>query len=166
MSQIAFREAQARDIEAVVAIYNQTVPSRMVTADTEEVTIEQKQAWFDSHTKHRPLIVAEQGGKVLGWLSFKSFYGRPAYEQTVEIGIYLDSAAQGQGLGSAFMTHAEEIAKRCKIRTLLGFIFSHNVPSIKLFAKFAYQTWGELPDIAMMDGKRYGLTIMGKHLHD
>jgi phosphinothricin acetyltransferase len=47
---------------------------------------------------------------------------------------------------------------------LLAFIFSHNLPSIKLFNRFDYKVWGELPEIAIMDDKAYGLTILGKHL--
>lgn len=161
---MSIRLANQADLAAIVAIYNETIPSRMVTADTEPTTVDEKQAWFDSHNEGRPIYVYEQAGQVIAWLSYKSFYGRPAYDGTVEISIYLASTAQGKGLGKQLLTFAEQQAKMLNISVLLAFIFSHNIPSIKLFQRFEYQTWGVLPNIATMDGQKYSLTILGKNL--
>ncbi len=158
------RLANKNDLPAIVAIYNETIAGRMVTADTQPVSVADKQAWFESHTDKRPIYVYEQDGQVLAWLSYKSFYGRPAYDGTVEISIYITSQAQGQGLGKALLLFAQQQAKRLNIKVLLAFIFSHNLPSIKLFEKFDFETWGKLPNVAIMDGNLYSLTILGKHL--
>lgn len=158
------RLASIDDLPAIVAIYNETIASRMVTADTETVSVEQKRTWFESHTQQRPLYVYEQAGKILAWLSYKSFYGRPAYDGTVEISIYITSSSQGQGLGKKLLNFAHQQAELLNIKVLLAFIFSHNLPSIKIFNKFGYQKWGELPNVAVMDSKYYSLTILGKHL--
>ncbi|MGS0536632.1 N-acetyltransferase family protein [Pseudoalteromonas sp. SaAl2] len=158
------RLADKNDLPAIVAIYNETIAGRMVTADTQPVSVADKQAWFDSHTEKRPIYVYQQNEKIVAWLSYKSFYGRPAYDGTVEISIYITSTAQGQGLGKKLLKFAEQQAKRLDIKVLLAFIFSHNTPSIKLFEKFAFSHWGELPNVAVMDGNPYSLTILGKHL--
>lgn len=161
---MSIRLANQADLAAIVAIYNETIPSRMVTADTEVASVADKQLWFDSHNERRPIYVYEQAGEVIAWLSYKSFYGRPAYNGTVEISIYLATKAQGQGLGKKLLTFAEQQAKALNINVLLAFIFSHNTPSIKLFQRFEYETWGVLPHIATMDEQAYSLTILGKHL--
>jgi len=44
-------------------------------------------------------------------------------------------------------------------------IFSHNIPSIKLFKSFGFKEWGILPDVAIMDGKEYSLSILGKRIN-
>lgn len=96
---LTLRKAVLEDLDAVVAIYNSTIASRMVTADTEEVTPEDRMDWFLRHTDRRPLMVAEdETGKVAAWISFETFYGRPAYDKTAEISIYLhqDCAAKEQ----------------------------------------------------------------------
>ena len=54
------RDALPEDLEAIVRIYNETVPSRESTADLEPVTVRQRGAWYIAHTpERRPLWVAE-----------------------------------------------------------------------------------------------------------
>ena len=158
------RLAKQPDLAAIVAIYNATIPSRMVTADTEPVSVAEKQSWFAGHSGKRPIYVVEQDNQVIAWLSYSSFYGRPAYDGTTEVSIYIAEQAQGRGLGSELMRFAEQQAPELEIDTLVGFIFSHNTPSIQLFLKHGYERWGELPKVALLDGKKYSLTILGKHI--
>ena len=40
------RHATAGDLPAVVAIYNTSIAGRMATADTESVTVSQREEWF------------------------------------------------------------------------------------------------------------------------
>lgn len=137
----------------------------MVTADTEAVTVQSKMKWFEAHTpEKRPLWVVEVEGTIIGWVSFQSFYGRPAYDATAEISIYLDEAARGKGFGAKIVQHAIENSAALGIKTLLGFIFSHNQPSLNLFRKFGFEDWALLPDIAVLDGIERSLSIVGKRL--
>ena len=43
---MTIRTATYDDLAAIVAIYNETIPGRMVTADTEEVTVTIKKHGF------------------------------------------------------------------------------------------------------------------------
>ena len=158
------RYAQESDLEAIVSIYNETIASRMVTADTEPVSVESRQAWFHSHSASSPLFVYCSENTVLGWLSYKDFYGRPAYQNCKEISIYITQSARGQSLGKQLLKFAEDHGKKIGLKVLLGFVFSHNLPSIKLFEQQNYRVWGELPQVAEMDDQTYSLTILGKHL--
>ncbi|AAU47628.1 N-acetyltransferase [Burkholderia mallei] len=167
MTQLAYRDATPADLPAIVAIYNSTVASRRVTADTEPVTVDSRRAWFDAHNPHaRPLWVVEEAGRVIAWLSFSDFYGRPAYGHTAEISIYLDEAARGSGLGSRLLEAALAKAPALGVHTALGFIFGHNEPSLRLFARYGFTTWGTLPRVAVLDGVERDLVIVGKRLAD
>jgi len=166
MIHLTYRNADFTDLNKIVEIYNSTIASRMVTADTETVSVESKEKWFDEHNaEKRPLWVIEnEQNEIIGWVSFQSFYGRPAYDATVEISIYLDENQRGKGLGKHVLGYCINEAPKYGIKTLLGFIFTHNEPSLKLFRNFGFEDWGTLPDIATLDGKEYGLKILGKRL--
>lgn len=166
MSTIKFRDATLADLPTIVDIYNSTVATRMVTADTEPVTVQSKQKWFDEHSAgKRPLWIIENSTKkTIGWVSFQSFYGRPAYDATVEISIYLDATERGKGLGKEVLQYCIDHAPAFGIKTLLGFIFSHNEQSLKLFRHFKFEDWATLPNIAILDGQERSLMILGKRI--
>jgi phosphinothricin acetyltransferase len=166
MIEIKYRDAAISDLPKIVEIYNSTIASRMVTADTEPVSIESKQKWFEEHNIiNRPLWVIENDEqKIIGWVSFQSFYGRPAYDATVEISIYLDSNQRGKGLGKQILNYCIDKAPNFGIKTILGFIFTHNEPSLKLFRHFGFEDWATLPNIAVLDGQERGLKILGKRI--
>lgn len=160
-----YRVAGQADLLKIVEIYNTTIASRLVTADTSPVSVESRQKWFAEHTEKRPLWMAEtEEGAVVGWLSFQSFYGRPAYNATVEVSIYLDPAFRGRGYGKEILQYALDAAPALDIKTLLGFIFAHNMPSLQLFKRFGFEEWANLPNIAELDGIERSLIILGKRL--
>ena len=163
---LSYRDAKRSDLEKITEIYNSTIASRLVTADTEPVSVESKVNWFDEHSSDkRPLWVVEnEANEIVGWVSFQSFYGRPAYDATVEISIYLDAGQRGKGLGKQVLEYSINRAPEFGIKTILGFIFSHNEPSLKLFKYFGFEEWGNYPSIAILDGIERSLTILGKRI--
>lgn len=161
-----YRNATQNDLAAIVDIYNSTVPTRMVTADTEPVSVEDRQHWFNKHNPaNRPLWVVENNNQeIIGWVSFQSFYGRPAYNATVEISIYLAPDERGKGLGKEILRYCIDKAPSLGMKTILGFIFSHNKPSLTLFKNAGFEVWATLPGIALIDGVERGLNILGKRI--
>jgi L-amino acid N-acyltransferase YncA len=158
-----FRFAEEKDLPAIVKTYNSTIASRLVTADLEEVSVESKRDWFNSHSKNkRPLWIVMYNGEYAGWMSFNSFYGRPAYDGTVEVSIYLEEKFRRKGLGKSCLQKALEVAPEYKIHSLLGFIFGHNLPSLNLFHLFGFEEWAHLPGVANLDGVLRDLIILGK----
>lgn len=163
---VDFIIAQSSDLKKIVSTYNSTIASRLVTADLVEVTVESKIEWFNSHSpEKRPLWLIYHDNKYVGWMSFTSFYGRPAYDGTVEVSIYLENEFRGKGIGKICLQKAFEVSKGLNIKTLLGFIFDHNEPSLNLFYKMGFEKWAHLPKIANMIDDEIGLIIVGKRLN-
>lgn len=159
------RLAAFTDLPAIVAIYNSTVASRVVTADTEPVTVESRHAWFAEHVpQRRPLWVVERDGEIIGWLSYSNFYGRPAYSGTAELSIYVAENTRAQGLGRYLLQQAIAFAPEIKVHTLLGFIFGHNDASLALFDRFGFEQWANMPRVATLDGIERDLIIVGKRV--
>ena len=160
-----YRLAARDDLARIVAIYNATIPSRQVTADTEPVSVESRVKWLEDHNPgFRPLWVVETEGCIAAWLSFSSFYGRPAYNKTAELSVYVDEGFRNRGLGSYLLTQAITQAPSFNLDTLLGFIFGHNEPSLRLFEKSGFGRWGELPRVASLDGVERDLVIVGRRV--
>jgi L-amino acid N-acyltransferase YncA len=156
------RSAQPADLPRVVAIYNAAIPARQATADTAPVTVASRESWFrEFDPKRRPLWLLERDGVVCGWLSLRSFYGRPAYQATVEAAVYAAPDARRRGVGSELLAHAIASAPSLAVRTILAFIFGHNDASLALFRRFGFRDWGKLPRVAELDGIERDLLILG-----
>ena len=158
------RHATGGDLAAIVGIYNAAIPGRMATADTEPVTVAQREEWFRAFDPaSRPIWVFDDSG-VRGWLGLRSFYGRPAYHRTVESAVYVAPDQQRKGIARALLAHALSEAPSLGISTVLGFIFAHNAPSIRLYEAHGFTRWGLLSRVAEIDGIERDLAILGRRL--
>jgi L-amino acid N-acyltransferase YncA len=156
------RTAKIEDLPAIVEIYNSSIPGRMATADLEPVTVSSRLDWFNTHNPRRPIWTIEVDGKIGGWLSLRSFYGRDAYQHTAEVSIYMSPDYHRQHLGDRLLIHTIAACPSLDLNTLVGFIFGHNQPSLNLFKKHEFQQWGFLPQIAELNGTERDLVILGR----
>lgn len=159
------RHATRDDLPAVVEIYNASIPGRLATADTQPVTVAEREEWFRAFDPaRRPLWVLEEDGRVVGWLGLRSFYGRPAYHRTVESAVYVAPGAQRRGVAGRLLDHALAACPGLGIATVLAFVFGHNAPSIALFERRGFARWGLLPRVCEMDGREFDVAILGLRL--
>lgn len=162
MHKSQIRDATEADLPQIIEIYNASIPGRMATADTEPVSVESRIAWFRDHNPTtRPIWVLERHQQIAGWISLSSFYGRPAYHATAEVSVYVAPSHQGQGVGSLLL---QQLIDRCldfRVLTLLGFVFGHNIPSLRMLEKAGFEQWGYLPSVAELDGQLKDLIILG-----
>ena len=166
VTNFILRAATESDLPAIVAIYNSTIASRMVTADLEPVTIESRRAWFVAHQNAaRPLwVLGDAAGAVGAWLSFDTFYARAAYDGTAMIAIYVAPTHRRLGIGRHLLQQAVERAPALGLHTLLGYIFGHNEPSLRLFETHGFKRWAHLPRVAVLDGVERDLIIVGRRV--
>ena len=158
------RTAKIEDLPAIVEIYNSSISGQMATADLEPVTVPSRLDWFNTHNDRRPIWTIEVDGKIGGWLSLRSFYGRDAYRHTAEVSIYVSPEYHRQHLGDRLLSHAIAYSPSLDLNTLVGFIFGHNQPSLNLFKKHEFQQWGFLPQIAELNGTERDLVILGRKI--
>src|ERR1700722_3128982 len=99
---IQVRDAVEADLPAIVAIYNQSITGGWSTADTNPIAVADRIEWLRKHTpQQRPLWVAEIDGQIVGWIGLSSFYGgRPAYDATAEVSLYVASSYHGKSIGA------------------------------------------------------------------
>jgi L-amino acid N-acyltransferase YncA len=165
-SGVRTRDATLEDLASIVEIYNSIIPGRIVSADTEPVSVEQRLPWFHEHDPaRRPIRVAEEDGEVVGWLSLGNFWdGRPAYDATAEIGIYIKEGHRGKGLGRLMLKEAIGRAPDLGIKTLTAGAFAGNELSLRLFERFGFEKWAHFPRVAELDGNEQDLVVLGLRL--
>jgi len=161
---LIIRDAVEADLPEIIQIYNATVPTRMVTAELEPTTVETRLPWFREHSPEQyPFWVAESDGRVIGWLDFKRFIPRCAYRGTAEISVYVDENFRDRGVGQRLLQHAITRAPSLGITALVGLVFGHNEPSLKLFERLGFERWAFLPGVAQLDSVQRDLVMLGQH---
>jgi phosphinothricin acetyltransferase len=166
MNGFTLREATEADLPAIVAIYNSTVAGRMVTADLVPVSVDDRRPWFAAHRNpSRPIwVLCDAGGEVRAWVSFDTFYPRAAYDGTAMIAIYVAPTHRRTGLGRLLLQTAIDRAPGLGLHTILGYIFGHNEPSLRLFESHGFVRWAHLPRVAILDGVERDLVIVGRRV--
>ncbi len=99
---------------------------------------------------------------MIGWFDFKKFLPRCAYRGTAEISVYVDESFRRQGVARRLLEEAIARAPSLGITALVGLIFGHNEPSLRLFDRLRFERWGLLPAIARLDDVERDLAIMGR----
>jgi L-amino acid N-acyltransferase YncA len=161
--KVSLAYASHDDLPYIVEVYNTTIASGLVTADLNPVTVSDRESWFRVHDHaSRPIWIVLAEGERVGWMSFSSFYGRPAYNGTAEFSIYIHPAHRKKGVGRQAIRMAIELAPASGLHTLLAFIFGHNAASLKLFGEAGFERWGLLPAVADMRGAMRDLAILGR----
>jgi len=159
------RDAVESDLPAILKIYNAAVATRMATAQLEQVTLEDRRDWLSQHSPDRnPFWVLETDRKIAGWLTLKPFLPRCAYRGTAEVSVYVDEKFRRRGIGRILLREAVARAPALHINAIVGLIFAHNEPSLRLFAQLGFERWGLLPRIARLDQNVRDLVIVGRHV--
>jgi phosphinothricin acetyltransferase len=157
------RDALEVDLPAIVEIYNAAIRGRISTAQLDPVSVEEKLPWFREHTpESHPLWAAEIDGEIAGWLSFHPFITRCAYRGTAEISVYVSEKSRRRGLGQTLLEKAIAQSPHLELTALVGCIFGHNEPSLRLFERLGFARWGFLPRIARVDAVERDLVIVGR----
>jgi phosphinothricin acetyltransferase len=162
------RIARAEDLGALVEIYNQAIAVGQKTADITVVSIEDRKAWFEEHTPDsHPLLVAEQAGSILGYLTLSAYRpGRMALRHTAEVSYYVHFDHHRQGFASKLLRQAIEMCPALQIKTLIAILIESNAASIRLLEKFGFERWGYLPRVAEFDGMEFGHLYYGLRIEN
>jgi phosphinothricin acetyltransferase len=156
------RDATIADLPAIVAIYNQSIPTGRSTADLAPISVDERIEWFGRFDPlKRPIWVAlDDTENIVACIYLTSFYGgRAAYDKTAEVSLYIDSDWQNRGVGSWLMEKMIAHCPQLDVTTLIGMHFDHNEATRKLNEKFGFKVVGHLPEIAEIHGEKRGLLL-------
>lgn len=93
------RAASEEDAEKLLALYAPYVEKTAVTFEYEAPSVEEFQSRIRHTLERYPYLVAEEGGRLLGYAYAGTFHARPAYDWAVETSIYVDEGRKRSGVG-------------------------------------------------------------------
>ena len=157
---LTIREAGQSDQQAILEIYNEAVQNTTATFDTEPRSYEKQLAWFASHKKNHPVVVAEKENKIAGWASLSPWSDRCAYETTVEVSVYVHPDFRSQGIGSKLLEWVTLEGKKAGNHTVISRITQGNESSIHIHEKFGYRHVGVMKEVGFKFGKFLDVHMM------
>lgn len=143
----AIRPAVHADAEAIARIYNQSVDGSTATFDTARHTAEQRAEWLASHGPRHPVLVAEADAAVLGWGSLSVWNDRGAYDDTVEISVYVDEACSRRGVGRALDEALLAAAAELGHHAVIAQVSAENAASLRLIESVGFERVGLLREV-------------------
>ena len=148
------REAQPGDAAAAAAIYAHHVAHGTASFDTEPRSAAEMAAKIaECAGCGWPFLVAEAGGKVIGYAYATQFRDRPAYRTTCENSIYLDPDHCGQGVGTLLLGALIEAATGAGFRQMIAVIGGAEPASAALHARAGFSETGRMQSVGRKHGR-------------
>lgn len=154
MIGVSIRRAEARDLSALLAIYNHYVVNTHVTFDVERRTLAQRKEWLDGfgETGRHQCFVAVKEEVAVGWACSDRFRPKEAYATSVETSVYLAPGEEGQGIGTRLYATLIGALGKEDIHRLFAGVALPNAASIALHEKTGFRKLGTYPEA----GRKFG----------
>lgn len=109
------------------------------------------------------LVACVDNNEVVGQLGLHTFPSRPRRRHVGQIGMAVRDDWQGQGVGTALMQAAVDLADKWLNLTRLELeVFVDNEPAIRLYEKFGFTIEGTLVQFAFRDGQYVDTYMMAR----
>lgn len=97
----SIRTARPEDAHGIQAIYAPIVAETAISFEEQPPTVEEMAARIAGTLERYPYLVAEGGGRVLGFAYAGPHRARAAYRWSVDVTAYVSPDARGLGIGKA-----------------------------------------------------------------
>jgi L-amino acid N-acyltransferase len=145
---VVIRDAQARDLPRMLAIYNDAVLTTTAVYDYKPRSAQDQAAWFEAKQDlSLPVLVAEAKEEVVGFASYGPFRPWPAYLHSVENSLYVSAGWRGRGVGSRLLPALIGRAASDGLHTMIAGIDAANEPSLRLHAKFGFERVAQFREV-------------------
>jgi len=168
MRQIELRHAEAADLTAIAAIYGHHVRHGLASFEVDPPSAQEMQARFEAIVNAGyPYLVAEEGGRLIGYAYASSYRTRPAYRYSVEDSVYVAPDAIGRGIGKRLLRQLIDECAQRGFRQMLAVIGdSANAPSIELHRACGFERVGLLTSIGFKFNRWVDSVLMQRALGD
>ena len=166
-SEELIRFATDEDRAAMQEIFNREVERSTASWQWAPLSNEDWGQWFEEHTRdHHVLLVAEVGGRVVGFAGYGAFRTKDGYISTVEDSVFLEEDHRGKGLGTRLLTRLLAEARARGVHSMVAAVTSENQASIHLHTSLGFRQAGYLPQVGHKFGRWLDLVLLQAILDD
>jgi L-amino acid N-acyltransferase YncA len=149
---VRIRHAVTGDGAACAAIYAPFVDGSAVSFEYEAPTADELARRIERYSETHAWLVAEDGGRVIGFAYGTPHRERAAYQWATEVSIYIDSGHHRRGAGRALYGELFSLLARRGYKLALAGIALPNEASVSLHESFGFEPIGVYRGIGFKDG--------------
>ncbi|HEY1853093.1 MAG TPA: GNAT family N-acetyltransferase [Solirubrobacterales bacterium] len=151
--ELTIRDADpVRDAAACAAIYAPAVEDGAISFELRAPAPEEIAERMRRYQRTHPWLVAERGGKVVGYAYACSFNERPAYRWSTAVSVYVAAAERGRGRGRALYEELFARLRRQGLRMACAGITLPNPASVGLHEALGFRPVGVYGEIGWKQG--------------
>jgi putative acetyltransferase len=166
---VNIRRATPADAAALVAHIQGIVSERVRTAplDPDEVmTVEQERALIEQFASsgRAIMLVAEDGGELVGDLTLRAISPRRALQHVASLGMSVRASHRRRGIGRALLEAGIEWARSIGITRLELYVFADNAPAIALYEALGFEHEGRRKNFVRFGDRYVDDLVMARQL--
>lgn len=165
--KLQIRVGEARDLNALVEIYNHYVTVTHITFDVEPFAVGARTQWFTQFADTGPyrLLVADEDGEVRGYACSTRFKPRAAYDTSVESTVYLHQDHTGRGLGRKLYAELiRALEQEPGVHRAYGGVALPNDDSIRLHESLGFERVATFHEVGFKFGKYWDVSWFEKEV--
>jgi phosphinothricin acetyltransferase len=150
---LGIRQAEPRDYQSILDIYNHYIVHSHVTFDVEPITLDDRSQWFAMFgpSGRYQMFIAELE-TVVGYACSTPFRPKEAYATSVETTVYVDPAHTSKGIGHRVYASLLDRLQDEDLHRAYAVIALPNPPSVRLHEQLGFH------QVARLDqaGRKFG----------
>jgi phosphinothricin acetyltransferase len=158
---LLIREAEENDVRAMVAIHNDVVlTTTAVWNETPRTEAEQLEWLNTKRSQAFPVMVAVDGGELLGYCSYGQFRAWYGYRFTVENSIYVHREYRRRGIARELLHALIARARAQKLHVMIAGIEAENRASLQLHESVGFMKAAHLHEVGFKFNRWLDLVLM------
>ena len=148
------RRVKTSDAEQIAEIYNYYVLNSHATFEIEPVSVSEIENRIEEIVTKYPYFILLEDDKILGCTYASLYKTRAAYQNSVEISVYVRNGIPQKGIGTKLYTKLIEEPGKSDVHAIIAGISLPNEASIRLHEKFGMKKVAHFEEVGFKLGRR------------